>query len=179
MPKVQTFTSADFSSSKLTLVQLLSEQLIAGGVNQSLRKLAACVGTSHRVLLHHFVDHGQLLRECLLYINEIVVSRLDSIDVPSPCNPHDLVKVIARASRGMNIFGSGLWFEIVAQAARDNEPFVEIAREIEGNWVEILEQRLALDHNLALGLIASTEGLAVLEAVLSRSASHKASFTRN
>ena len=118
MPKVQTFTSADFSSSKLTLVQLLSEQLIAGGVNQSLRKLAACVGTSHRVLLYHFVDHDQLLRECLLYINEIVVSRLDSIDVPSPCNPHDLVKVIARASRGMNIFGSGLWFEIVAQAAR-------------------------------------------------------------
>lgn len=144
MPKAPAFTSTDFSRSKLTLVQLLSEQLIAGGVNQSLRTLAACVGTSHRVLLHHFADHSQLLRECLLYINEIVVSRLDSIDVPSPCNPHDLVKVIAR--------------------------------EIEGNWVEILKQRLALDRNSALGLIASTEGLAVLEAVFSRTASRLASF---
>ena len=35
---------------------------------------------------------------------EIVVSRLDSIDVPSLCNPHDLAKVIARASRGMDYF---------------------------------------------------------------------------
>lgn len=101
-------------------------------------------GCQHFVLLHHFTDHGQLLRECLLYINEIVVSRLDSIDVPSPCNPHDLVKVIAQ--------------------------------EIEGNWVEILKQHLALDRNSALGLIASTEGLAVLEAVFSRSASRLASF---
>ncbi|MDC1474189.1 hypothetical protein N8350_01065 [Candidatus Nanopelagicales bacterium] len=176
MPKAPAFTSTDFSRSKLTLVQLLSEQLIAGGVNQSLRTLAACVGTSHRVLLHHFADHSQLLRECLLYINEIVVSRLDSIDVPSPCNPHDLAKVIARASRGMDIFGSGLWFEILAQAARDNEPFVEIAREIKSNWVEILKERLALDRNSALGLIASTEGLAVLEAVFSRTASRLASF---
>ena len=179
MPKVHAFTSSDFSNSKLTLVQSLSEQLIDGGVNQSLRKLAARVGTSHRVLLYHFADHDQLLRECLLYLNEIVVSRLDSIDVPSPCSPHDLAKVLARASRGMDIFRGGLWFEIVAQAARDHEPFVEIAREIEGNWVEILRQRLALDRNSAMGLIASTEGLAVIEAVLGRSASHKASFTHH
>ena len=32
MPKAPAFTSTDFSRSKLTLVQLLSEQLIAGGV---------------------------------------------------------------------------------------------------------------------------------------------------
>lgn len=77
----------------------------------------------------------------------------------------------------LDIFGSGLWFESLAQAARNNEPFVEIAREIEGNWVEILKQRLALDRNSALGLIASTEGLAVIEAVLGRTASDKATFT--
>jgi AcrR family transcriptional regulator len=176
MSKVKAFNSMNLSSSKLELVRLLSQQLIDGGVNQSLRKLAASVGTSHRVLLHHFVDSDQLLRECLLYINEVVVSRLESIDVPSPCTPHDLAKVIAKASRGMDIFRGGLWFEVVAQAARGNEPFAEIAREIEKNWVDVLMQRLGMERGSALGLIASSEGIVVLEAVLGRQASRSATF---
>jgi AcrR family transcriptional regulator len=176
MSKVSTYRSQSFSSSKFALVQLLSRQLIDGGVNQSLRQLAASVGTSHRVLLHHFDDHDQLLRECLLYINEVVVSRLDSIDVPSPCTPHDLARVITRASRGMDIFHGGLWFEIVAHAARDKEPFNEIAREIERNWVDVLVLRLGMDRGSALGLIASSEGIAVLEAILGRTASRSAKF---
>ncbi len=176
MPKVKQFRSADFSLSKSTLVKALSQQLIEGGVNQSLRQLAAAVESSHRVLLYHFNNHDQLLRECLLYVNEVVVSRLESIDVPSTCTPHELGRVIARASRGMDIFRGGLWFEIIAQAARGNEPFTEIAREIELNWVDVLVDRLGLERKSALGLMASTEGLAVLDAVLGSAASRSASF---
>ena len=174
--KVQAFTSSDFSESKLALIKALSDQLIAGGVNQSLRKLAESVGTSHRVLLYHFEDRNQLLRETLLYINEVVVLRLETAEVPNPCTPHDLMKLISEASRGIDIFYGGLWFEIIAQSARGTEPFVEIAREIEGNWSDILLKRLELKKGEAMGLLASTEGLAVLQAVLGKSTARSASF---
>jgi len=76
----------------------------------------------------------------------------------------------------MDIFHGGLWFEIIAQSARGTEPFVEIAREIEGNWSDILLKRLELKKGEAMGLLASTEGLAVLQAVLGKSTARLASF---
>jgi len=103
------------------LLDALVEEFAAGGVgDRSLREIAAAVGTSHRMLLHHFGSREDLL----LAIVEQVERRQMRLLPDLPANPAESFAAMWADLRRPELRHlERLFFECYARAAQGEKPF--------------------------------------------------------
>ncbi len=144
------------SGRRRELLDKLVEEFAAGGVgDRSLRDVAAAIGTSHRMLLHHFGSRDELL----IAIVEDVERRQMTVLPDLPTSPPDhFAAMWADVSRPELRRFERLFFECYARAANGEQPFDRMVPGAVDDW-------LALTDGLAEPAAARL-GLAVIRGLL-------------
>src|ERR1700761_1791017 len=123
------------SQARDRLLAAAVEQALAGGIiGQSLRQIAASIGTSHRMLLYHFGSWEGLLVAICNSINESVAGTLDRWTDPRELFGHFTDPAAWPAER--------LFFELCAHALfgrPGTEGFIEASV---GRWIDGLAGQL-------------------------------------
>jgi AcrR family transcriptional regulator len=148
------------SQRRRQLLDALVEEFAAGGVgDRSLRDVAAAVGTSHRMLLHHFGSREDLL----VAIVEEVERRQMRLLADLPTNPAESFATMWADVRRPELRQlERLFFECYARAAQGEKPFARMAPGAVNGW-------LAQVETIADGPIDHAEvrlGLAVVRGLL-------------
>lgn len=103
----------------------------------SLRSLASELGTSHRMLIHHFGSKDALWVAIIREVEARQRAALGDV-LPDPSEPFD----VAMRAWWKHISAPALWpnerlfFEVYAQALRGREPSVQLLDRIVDDWVE-------------------------------------------
>jgi len=115
------------------LLDALVEEFAAGGVgDRSLRDVAAAVGTSHRMLLHHFGSRDDLL----LAVVEEVERRQMGLLPELPKDPAESFAAMwADLHRPELRRLERLFFECYARAAQDEKPFARMIPGAVDGWL--------------------------------------------
>ena len=108
--------------------------LQANGIgDRSLRDIAAAVGTSHRMLIHHFGSREGLLTEVVRSVEAEQRAFLTSVDVP----PADLSRVMWERLRDPAVWpNERLFFECYARAARGEPPYAALLPGLVDDWLD-------------------------------------------
>lgn len=119
------------------LLDALVEEFAAGGVgDRSLREVAAGVGTSHRMLLHHFGSREDLL----VAIVEEVERRQMALLPDLPTNPADNFAAMWSDVRRPELRQwERLFFECYARAAQGEKPFDRMVPGAVDGWLNEVE----------------------------------------
>jgi AcrR family transcriptional regulator len=143
-------------SRRRQLLSTLVEEFAVGGVgDRSLRDVAAAVGTSHRMLLHHFGSR----EEMLVAIVEEVERRQMTVLPDLPTTPADHFAAMWADVRRPELRPfERLFFECYARAANGEKPFDRMVPGAVDDW-------LALSDGLAEPAAARL-GLAVIRGLL-------------
>ncbi|CAM3077280.1 TetR family transcriptional regulator [Mycobacterium intermedium] len=157
------------------LLDALVEEFAAGGVgDRSLRDVAAAVGTSHRMLLHHFASREELL---LAIVNE-VERRQMAILSELPSEPADSVTAMwENLSRPELRPFERLFFECYSRGAQGEQPFARMVPGAVEDWLSEVEKTpgdatdpalvrlgLAVMRGLLLDLVATDDDAGVTAA---------------
>jgi AcrR family transcriptional regulator len=152
-------------------IDLLAEHLLRTGLAEaSLRQLAAAAGVSDRMLLYYFRDKADVLAATMGQVAIQLAGRL-AVAIPegAALSPARLIALAADLTTGepMRPY-MRLWIEIVAAAARNEPPFVEIARQIAAGFMHWIEARLApgdphARQATAAAILAIIDGIALLD----------------
>jgi AcrR family transcriptional regulator len=144
----------------------------AGGIgDRSLRDVAAAVGTSHRMLLHHFGSRDELLVAVVQEVERRQTAMLDDL-------PEDAADAVARmwadVSRPEVRPLERLFFECYARAAQGEEPFRRMLPGAIDGWLDEVDARtggeadramvrlgLAVSRGLLLDLVATGDDAGV------------------
>jgi AcrR family transcriptional regulator len=151
-------------SRRRQLLDKLVEEFASGGVgDRSLRDVAAAIGTSHRMLLHHFGTRDDLL----VAIVEEVEHRQMTVIPDLPTNPADhFAAMWADVSRPDLRRFERLFFECYARAANGEQPFAQMVPGVVDNWLALTEDLaepaaarlgLAVIRGLLLDLVATED----------------------
>lgn len=123
------------SQARERLLAAAAEQAMHGGIiGQSLREIAAAIGTSHRMLLYHFKSREGLMIAISNAVNEDVAGALDRWETPRQLWEHFANPEAWPAER--------LFFELYAQALFDRpgtEGFFEASVH---RWIDGLAREL-------------------------------------
>jgi len=144
---------------KRALLDSLLQAFAEDGVGQrSLRDLADAVGTSHRMLLHHFGSRDELL---LAVVEE--VERRQAATLPAlPADPAEAVAAMWADLRRPELRPfERLFFECYARGAQGEEPFARLLPAAIDGWLAAARERApgeADEATVRLGL-AVTRGL--------------------
>ncbi|GAB3013916.1 TetR/AcrR family transcriptional regulator [Mycobacterium bourgelatii] len=157
------------------LLDALVEEFAAGGVgDRSLRDVAAAVGTSHRMLLHHFASREELL---LAIVNE-VERRQMAILSELPTEPADSVLAmwITLCRPELRAF-ERLFFECYSRGAQGEQPFARMVPGAVEDWLSeanktsggttdpaLVRLGLAVMRGLLLDLVATDDEAGVTSA---------------
>lgn len=141
------------------LLDALVEEFAAGGVgDRSLRDVAAAVGTSHRMLLHHFGSREDLL----VAIVEEVERRQMGLLPELPTNPAESFAAMWADLRRPELRQlERLFFECYSRAAQGEKPFTRMVPGAVDGWLSEVETASDVPYDAAtarLGL-AVTRGL--------------------
>lgn len=119
------------------LLGALVEEFAAGGVgDRSLRDVAAAVGTSHRMLLHHFGSREDLL----VAIVEEVERRQMAVLPDLPTNPADNFAAMWSDVRRPELRQlERLFFECYARATQGEKPFDRMVPGAVDGWLNEVE----------------------------------------
>ena len=119
------------------LLDALIEEFAAGGIgDRSLREVAAAVGTSHRMLLHHFGSREDLL----LAIVEEVERRQMALLPELPRSPAgSFAAMWADVRRPELRHLERLFFECYARAAQGEKPFAGMVPGAVNDWLTKVE----------------------------------------
>lgn len=142
-----------------------------GGVgNRSLRELAEVVGTSHRMLLHHFGSRDELLVAVVTEIEQRQMAVLDEI----PDDPGGAFAAMWASVRHPSLRPfERLFFECYARGAQGEEPFRRLLPGAVEGWMTAALARapdadpatvrlgLAVTRGLLLDLVATDDADAV------------------
>jgi AcrR family transcriptional regulator len=142
------------------LLDALIEEFAAGGIgDRSLRDVAAAVGTSHRMLLHHFGSREDLL----LAIVEEVERRQMALLPELPKSPAgSFAAMWADVRRPELRHLERLFFECYARAAQGEKPFAGMVPGAVNDWlteVEDVADGVPYDAAMARLGLAVTRGL--------------------
>jgi len=141
------------------LLDALVEEFAAGGVgDRSLREVAGAVGTSHRMLLHHFGSREDLL----VAIVEEVERRQMSLLTELPTSPAEgFAAMWADVRRHELRQLERLFFECYARAAQGERPFDRMVPGAVTGWLSEVEAVAgdAFDPAMARLGLAVTRGL--------------------
>ena len=154
------------------LLDALVEEFAAGGVgDRSLREVAARVGTSHRMLLHHFGSREDLL----IAIVEEVEARQMALLPDLPTDPVDnFAAMWSHLCRPELRQWERLFFECYARAAQGEKPFDRMVPGAVDGWLDEVDQvadgsvdramvrlGLAVVRGLLLDLVATDDDAGV------------------
>jgi AcrR family transcriptional regulator len=119
------------------LLGALFDEFAARGIgDRSLRDIAAAVGTSHRMLLHHFGSREDLL----VAIVEEAERRQMSVVPDLPMNPADgFAAMWADLSRPELRQVERLFFECYSRAAQGEKPFTRMVPGAVDDWLREVE----------------------------------------
>lgn len=139
------------------LLDALIGSFARDGVGQrSLRDVAAAVGTSHRMLLHHFGSRDELLLAIVQEVERRQVRSLDDL----PPEPADAVAATwADISRPELRPFERLFFECYARGAQGEEPFTRLTKQAVTGWLEEVAARSDVDESMVRLVLAVTRGL--------------------
>jgi AcrR family transcriptional regulator len=116
------------------LLDALIDEFATGGVgHRSLREVAEAVGTSHRMLLHHFGSKEDLL----VAIVEEVERRQMTVLPDLPIEPADnFAAMWAQVSRPELRQAERLFFECYARASQGEKPFDRMVPGAVNGWLD-------------------------------------------
>ena len=141
------------------LLDALIEEFAAGGIgDRSLRDVAAAVGTSHRMLLHHFGSREDLL----VAIVEEVERRQMGLLPDLPTNPAESFAAMWADLRRPELRHlERLFFECYARAAQGEKPFARMVPGAVNGWLAEVETIAGgpIDHAMARLGLAVVRGL--------------------
>jgi AcrR family transcriptional regulator len=141
------------------LLDALIEEFAANGIgDRSLRVVAAAVGTSHRMLLHHFGSREDLL----IAIVEEVERRQMGLLPELPTSPAEGFAAMWADLRRPELRRlEGLFFECYARAAQGEKPFARMVPGAVDGWLSEIAAITgdAFDPAMARLGLAATRGL--------------------
>jgi AcrR family transcriptional regulator len=141
------------------LLDALIETFAAGGIGgRSLRDIAEAVGTSHRMLIHHFGSRDELL----LAIVEEVERRQAATLAELPHDPAAAVAAMWADLRRPELWPfERLFFECYARAAQGEEPFARLVPAAVDGWLADVDAHAggAADPAMVRLGLAVTRGL--------------------
>ena len=142
------------------MLDALVEEFATGGIgDRSLRDVAAAVGTSHRMLLHHFASRDELL----LAIVEEVERRQMALLSDLPSDPADgMAAMWSNLCRSELRPFERLFFECYARGVQGEQPFVRMVPGAVDAWLVEVDRATSGTANPALTRL----GLAVTRGLL-------------
>jgi AcrR family transcriptional regulator len=147
-------------SRRRQLLEALFEEFARGGIgDRSLRDVAAAVGTSHRMLLHHFGSREDLI----IAIVEEAELRQMALVPELPMDPADGFAAMWADLRRPDLRHlERLFFECYSRAAQGEKPFTRIVPGAVDGWLREVEATTAdipYDGAMARLGLAVTRGL--------------------
>jgi AcrR family transcriptional regulator len=154
------------------LLEALFEEFATGGIgDRSLRDVAGAVGTSHRMLLHHFGSREDLL----IAIVEEAERRQMALVPDLPMDPAEgFAAMWADLRRPELRHLERLFFECYSRAAQGEKPFTRMIPGAVDGWLRKVEASadapydralarlgLAVTRGLLLDLVATNDGAGV------------------
>ncbi len=158
------------SEQRETVIEALQDHVLKAGLAQtSLRQLAEAAGISDRMLLYYFKNKTDVLSAVLERLAANLTLGLEAaIPAGAHLGPADLFVKTAQLTRSpdMQPF-MRVWIEVIAAAARDEEPYKSIASAIVAGFLAWIEDRLSPDISAdpkadAAMLLTMVDGLALL-----------------
>jgi AcrR family transcriptional regulator len=142
------------------LLDALVDEFAAGGIgDRSLRDIAAAVGTSHRMLLHHFGSREDLL----IAIVEETERRQMGLVPELPMNPAEGFAAMWADLRRPELRQlERLFFECYARAAQGETPFTRMVPGAVDGWLREVAAKAEAPHDDAMARL----GLAVTRGLL-------------
>ena len=155
---------------QIVLEKIADHLLVHGMKGASLRKLAAGVGTSDRMLLHYFADKEELMTGALTLVAGRLVRILESArseQIPFQTFLPHLAEMMKEPQVRPYL---KLSLELVALAAGEKEPYRTIALKIWNNFFGWIAAALKVEREedrlpLAALALATTEGFMLLDAL--------------
>jgi AcrR family transcriptional regulator len=144
---------------RAALLDALIEAFADGGIGgRSLRDVAESVGTSHRMLLHHFGSREQLLMAIVDEVERRQMTMLD--DLPDDAGDAFMAMWDDLRRPAQRPF-ERLFFECYARAAQGEEPFTAMLPSAIDRWLTAADEASSgtLDPALARLGLAVTRGL--------------------
>jgi AcrR family transcriptional regulator len=160
------------------LLDAVIDVFARGGIgNRSLREIGEAVGTSHRMLLHHFGSRDELL---LAIVEEVERRQSATLaDLPDDA-PKALAEMWAELRRPRLRPFERLFFECYARGAQGEAPFTRLLPAAVDGWLAAADRRsrgtvdpamarlgLAVTRGLLLDLVATGDRRGV-DAAMSR-----------
>jgi AcrR family transcriptional regulator len=142
------------------LLESLIEEFAAGGIgDRSLRHVGQAVGTSHRMLLHHFGSRDGLL----VAIVEEIERRQRAVLGTMPTDPAEGIATMWADVRRRQLRPfERLFFECYARAAQGEEPFARMVPGAVDAWLADVDAATGGTADPALARL----GLAVIRGLL-------------
>ena len=162
-------TIRDDQREKVT--QRLVAHLLETGLSRtSLRQLAQAAAVSDRMLLYYFADKAEVLSAATARIAALSVAGLaQAMPEGTRLPPRELAQLAAQLTAGpqMRQF-MRLWVDMIAAAAKGEEPFVTISAQVMAGFRQWLAVRLDLPAGgdaaaTAGAIIALIDGLALVD----------------
>ena len=153
------------------VTERLAAHLLETGLTQdSLRQLARAAGISDRMLLYYFADKAEVLSAAAARIAaQTVESLAEALPEGTTLPPRKLIMLATQLTAGpkMRQF-MRLWVEMIAAAAKGEEPFVTISGHVMASFKQWLAARLEVpvgtDAAATAGvIIALIDGLALVD----------------
>jgi len=146
------------------LAAVISDLSREGLRDRSLRDIAAAVGTSHRMLIHHFGSRHGLMTAVVEAIEEDQKRFMESLDRGSG----DIPTAMWQQLRDPQLWpAERLFFECYARAVQGEEPFARLLPDIVDDWVErTVALNATPDESPAQARARARLGLAVFRGLL-------------
>ena len=123
------------------LLDGLIEAFASGGIgDRSLREIAEAVGTSHRMLLHHFGSRDELL---LAIVDEVERRQMSRCPTPPPSPLDAMAAMWADVRRPELRPFERLFFECYARGAQGSSPTPECVPGAVESWLAEVDAKTA------------------------------------
>jgi len=122
------------SVSRQRMLSAVVGELATGGLlERSLRDVAAAIGTSHRMLIHHFGSREGLLTEVVRSVE--AEQRRAMAELSSDDAGEAMIEMWQRVSQPELWPHERLFFECYVRAVRGEVPFVDLLPELVESWI--------------------------------------------
>jgi AcrR family transcriptional regulator len=152
-------------------ISRLSAYLLATGLSQtSLRQLAAAAGVSDRMILYYFTDKADIIQSVLARIAAEMTALLDgAVPQDAQLSASALMTRAAQITLGPKMRPyMALWIEIIAAAAKAEQPYLGVSKLVTAGFLDWIETRLAgapspEKRGAAAMVFAMIDGLTILD----------------
>lgn len=139
----ETATDERRGTSRDELLQRVVDHLCGTCVDsQSLRGIAAAVGTSHRMLIYHFGSREGLLAEVVTAVERLQREAFAVVTTAEPTDPREVAEAFWRKVVGPSVRYGPLFFELSAHAMQGRPHAASLAANLVEPWLEVVSAEL-------------------------------------